>query len=427
MWGPESQVVWMSALAYGLTRDVLGLRRSIADLTRLIEAGFRLTPQLELARGEYLRERGELEASRTALEMALCLAPDDDAQLHMPALSALAETWLALDRPAEAILAATKAIALCDDEAVKDVTWRTRARRALALAEAAQGDTAAAVARLDAALVEALPFGSPTLSGSLHEARAKIALSTGDTESYALHRNATESWFRATKNPALIARVQRLPDPAERRGMASEGGAEVTALASPAGRAEALRTLITADVATLAQDGDEARWVSAVLSGCRGPIERAARSLELLIEASGGAAGYLYLYQGGELHLLAPTYGEEPPELLVNALARIASEVESVHAAATMELGWQPDAVPGDVTWVRALLCVVRGGPRVAIGAVAIVCDATKATVPPRALLDQVAAELYQAGDVTLGSGAISASAEEGAPSSRQSRERKLP
>jgi tetratricopeptide (TPR) repeat protein len=412
MWGLESQVTWMSALAYGLTRDVLGLRRSITDLTRLVEHGYKLTPNLELARGEYLRERGELEASRAALEKTLSLLPPDDAQVRMPALCALSETRLAMNEPDLAVLAAKEALVVCEHPDVFDFTWRTRATRALAMAEAAKGDTEAAIARLDNALSEAAGIGSPTLSGSLHEGRAKIALGEGDTEAYALHRNAMESWFRATRNPALIARATRLPDPSELRSAPSSDGAEVTAIATPVGRPDALRTIVTGDVATLANAGDAARWVSAILSGCRGPLERAARSLELVVEASAGAMGYIYLYTDGELQLLAPTYGEEPPDMLVRALTAVVLDPSSNHVAATMNVPWQPEVVPGDVTWVRAVLSVIRDNKRLAIGVVAIVGDAMKARLPPVDLVDQIARELYQAGDATLGSGAISTSAE---------------
>jgi tetratricopeptide (TPR) repeat protein len=415
MWGPESQVVWMSALAYGFTRDVLGLRRSITDLTRLVESGYRLTPHLELARGEYLRERGELEASRAALEKCLRLLPDDDAQVRGPALGALAETRLAMDDPAGAVLAAEKALAVCEHEDVGDVTWRMRATRSLAMAEAVQGDAESAVRRLDSAISRATPLGSPSLLGTLHEGRAKVALTMGDVESYALHRNATDSWFRATRNPALIARVERLPDPAGVRGVPSGDAAVATAVASPMGRGEALSALVTADVATVADVGDAARWVSAVLSGCRGPLERAARSLDILVEASAGALGYIYLYQGGALHLLAPTYGEEPPDVLVRALTEVVEKPDSP-IAAPMSVDWQPDVVPGDVTWVRAVLSVERGGRKLAIGVVGVVCDAMKARLPPTGLIDQVAKELYEAGDATLGSGATSTSAADSGP-----------
>jgi tetratricopeptide (TPR) repeat protein len=410
MWGPESQVIWMSALAYGLNRDVLGLRRSITELTRLIESGFRLGPQLELARGEYLRERGELVESRAALEKCLRLLPDDDAERRAAALCALAETHLAMNDPSAAILAAKAALAVSDHADVGDVTWSTRATRALAMAEAVQGDPESAVRRLDAAIAGATPLGSPSLLGSLHEGRAKVALSMGDVESYALHRNASDSWFRATGNPALIARVERLVDPGELRGAPASDGSEATVVASPLARGEALRTLMTGDVATLATDDDAARWVSAVLSGCRGPLERAARSLDILVEASAGSVGYIYLYQGGALHLLAPTYGEEPPDVLVAALTRVVEDATSP-IAATMDVRWQPDIVPGDVTWVHARLSVQRDGRELAIGVVGIACDAMKARLPPPTLIEQVAKELYEAGDATLGSGATSTSA----------------
>jgi tetratricopeptide (TPR) repeat protein len=410
MWGPESQIVWMSALAYGLTRDVLGLRRSITALTRLIESGYRLTPNLELARGEYLRERGDLAEARAALERALAPLSEDEVQVRMPTLGALAETLLGLNEPAKAVEAAKKAIAVCEDEEVADVTWRMRALRVLAMAEAAQGDTEVAVRRLDAAITEALPYGSPTLSGSLHEGRARVALAMNDAESYALHRNATDSWFRATKNPALVARVERLPDPAELRSTPSLDGAEATVVASPGGRADALRTMITGDIATLATAGEAARWVTAMLSGCRGRLERAARALELLVEASGGLTGYIYLYQEGQLQLLAPTYGEEPPDTFVRALSEAIAKREADHPAQTMEAAWKPDAIPGDTTWVRALLTVSRGDQRLPLGIVAIVCDRAEARLPPTTLIDRVSEELYQAGDISFGSGDISTS-----------------
>jgi tetratricopeptide (TPR) repeat protein len=361
MWGPESQIVWLSSLAYGLTRDMLGLRRSIDALSRLVEQGYGLVPHLSLARGEYLRERGELDDSAVALERALEQLPAEDAFVRGPALVALAETRLAQQRLGPAKELAEQAIKLGRDPEVHEVTWRVRAVRALALAEAAGGDLDAATGHLDAALAEANEFGSPSLIGSLHEARARVAIMAEDVAGYALHRSATDSWFRATRNPALIARIERLPDPllaapASARDRAAGRDTEVTGPPRPGPRS----TVVTDDAVTLVRVEDMRRWVSAVLTGCRGPMERAARSLDLLIEAAAGAAGYLYLLHDRALVLVAPLYGEDPPDAFFQALAA-SLDAPDAPSLGRLEVAWQPDAVPGDVTWHRALLSVERG------------------------------------------------------------------
>jgi hypothetical protein len=96
--------------------------------------------------------------------------------------------------------------------------------------------------------------------------------------------------------------------------------------------------------------------------------------------------------------------------VLVAALTRVVEDATSP-IAATMDVRWQPDIVPGDVTWVHARLSVQRDGRELAIGVVGIACDAMKARLPPPTLIEQVAKELYEAGDATLGSGATSTSA----------------
>ncbi len=410
MWGPESQMVWLSSLAYGLTRDVLGLRRSIEHLTRYVNEGYELLPFLELARGEYHRERGELPASRDALEHALALVPPDEAFCRPAVLGALSETLLAERKTEAAIDAARQAIEVASNPEVKNGTWRLRGARALGLALAAKGDLDGARRELDRALDDASSLGSPSLSGSLHEARARIAMMELDVAAYALHRNATDSWFRATRNPALIARVERLPTAEEVAPRAPDGGgntASATAVASPAAQS-VMSTFVTDDAVTIATEADATKWVSAMLHGCRGPGERAARALEVLVDAAGAATGYLYLLREGTLDLVAPAYGEEPPDALVEKLREVI-ESESRHLGATrIELPWQPDAVPGGVAWYAAVLLVRRGDSRRVVGAVALIGSAASARPPSRLVVEQVARELYEAGDVTLGSGATS-------------------
>ncbi len=393
MWGLESQLTWLSALAFGFTRDVLGLRRSIVELTHLESAGFRITGLLDLARGEYLRERGELKEARAMLEHALAQSSLGDALVRVPAWGALAEVALAELDTAAAIDLAQKAIAMADDPEVLEVTWRVRAVRVLALAHAARGAFAEAKSVLEETLDEVAPFGSPSISGSLHEARARVAFSEGDIEAYVYHRRATDNWFRATKNPALIARADRLPDPelAAPKPSPAEHAADATVVEPrTSARSAASQSVLAEDAVTLGCDEDAARWTSAVLGGCRGPTERAARALELLVEASGSAAGYLYLAeQDGSYSLAAPAHGEEPSEAVGSLLFTLIHEATDSQSRSDSALGLR--------------LSLAREGGSLLAG-VAILVGARRDRAVPSSLVAQITRALHDAGDVSFGS-----------------------
>ncbi len=405
MWGPESRRSWFSSLAYGLTRDVLGLRRVIQRLDHWIEQGFRLEPYRDLARGEYHRERGELEESRRALEQAIAVLAPDEAMVRPAALGALSETLLAMNDAEGAVDKAKRAIEVAGDPDVACTSWRLRGMRALGLALAAKGDLAEGTAELDRALDEASPLGSPALCGGLHEARARVAMLAGDVAAYALHRNATDSWFRSTNNPALIARVARLPEPDkietsyEVNPEAAPRTERVTEAFARATRERA--TAVTEGAVSMATETDARQWIMSMLRGCRGPAERAARALEIIVDAAGASAGYLYFVHAGALELVAPAYGEEPPEEVVSSLRALFDEGRAEPPGERAEIAWQPDAVRGKAAWFRAALRVERPGGSKAFGAVAVVGAASHARPPPPKLLERIAIELHDAGDMT--------------------------
>jgi tetratricopeptide (TPR) repeat protein len=213
LWGPESQLVWMGALSYGGTRDLAGLRRSIGELSRLEADGFRVGGLLALTRGEYLRERGELVLARASLDEALAFVAPDDALVRVPALNGLAELALAERDPDRATSLAREALAIAESPAVRSLQGEARARRALALAHAARGDAPRARAVLDDTLARVAHLGSPSTSGALYEARARVAFDDGDAAACELDRQKADGLFRATRSSALVARAEALPHP----------------------------------------------------------------------------------------------------------------------------------------------------------------------------------------------------------------------
>jgi len=218
MWLIQSQLPWVSSFAYAVTHDVLGLKRCIQDLDRLCKAGYRFEAFLDIARGEYYRERGQLPRAHEAIARALAALPVEEGFRRQRAITALAEVLLAEGKLREAQEAGEEALALALDPEVVHVTWRMRCGRVVFLAMAALGEHAEAARRTEALLREMEHLQSPTMSGALHETRARIALLAGDREAYARHLAETERWFRGTKNPALVARWERLVQAGAQRG-----------------------------------------------------------------------------------------------------------------------------------------------------------------------------------------------------------------
>jgi tetratricopeptide (TPR) repeat protein len=378
----------VSSLAYAFSRDTLGLRRTIEQLARLTADGFHYGNYLRLARGEYLRERGDADAALAEID---AVAKDDhDTMLQIPALPALAETLLAVGDHARAKEVAQRGVALGADPEKGNLLGELRSVRVLALAEAALGEDAVAARRLDEAIARATDpahtYPSPLLIGSLHEARARVALAAGDSLAYHQHLAETEHQFRGTRNPVLIARAERLAEAGKRQ-----------ASRAPTSHDQPREVAVVAkDAVTTTPPAEAKGWVSAVLSGCRGSGERATRVLQLVIGEAHGMSGYLYLRHHGQLVLAAPTWGDEPPAELVKALARaVASPDEPATVAdvrrAGEKLEWKP--VP----------LVMRLGDEMqfVVGGVAVIAGAMPLVDPDPRLLEEIARELFEAGDVT--------------------------
>ncbi|HEY5921392.1 MAG TPA: AAA family ATPase, partial [Kofleriaceae bacterium] len=377
VWQMEAFMPIVASLAYAFSRDTLGLRRTIDRLSRQISQGFHFTPYLELARGEYLREHGDLEEARAAIQASMAT---DLALVRVAALPALAETLLALGELDRACDVARDGIALGSDPEHGNSHGKLRSIRALALAEAARGEVDAAARRLDAALAEAKPRSSPLLSGTLHEARARVALACDDWPAYHLHRAETEQHYRATRNPVLIAHAERLAQ------LATRAAAQVPAAGGDVATA-ALRkpdpVSVVSDVVTTPTPSDVDSWVSSKLAGCRGSAERAQRLLDLVIHEAHGEAGYLFARTRGGCVLAAPSWGEEPPAELVERVEVFFEATQTLTENLRREAkGW------------KLIPLAVRGAGNEPIGCVAIALGIVRLVDPDAELLHEIARRL---------------------------------
>ncbi|MBK8257229.1 MAG: protein kinase [Polyangiaceae bacterium] len=375
MWIFESQLPWVSSFAYAITRDVLGLKRCIEKLDRLCKAGYAFEPFLDIARGEYFRERGQLDAAHAALTRALSALPDEELFRRQRALTALAEVLLAQGRAAEAQSLADQAVALSLGPDTVHLTWRMRCGLIGALAVAAQGDLKTGAERLDRLLRDVEPVASPTMTGSLSEARARVALLMGDRLGYETHLAQVDRCFRGTRNPALVARIERLVElgsPAAKRAAADMGDASMT-------RREG------ADDIALA------------MADCESQTERAAKVLELLLASTSGAEGHLYLFEKGRLVPIASDSTREPnAEWMALLLRAVLTNDEEGATVVAPPKGLGADAA----SWMPVILSMSdksthsTKSKRVVVGAAAIVQGAIPLEPPSESVVEALAREL---------------------------------
>jgi tetratricopeptide (TPR) repeat protein len=360
-WIWNSQSAWVSTLAYAGTRDVLGLKRSIELLDRYIEDGFGFTAIRDLAEGEYRRTRGDLEGAREVLEPLL--DRQDAPGFVVPnALAALAETYLLLGDTEKAKRAASMGSAVASAEDSGNVPVRLRCQVVLGLLEEGEGDSAAAVERLDRVVHEAEAQASPTLAGMAHEARARLASALDDADGVARHVAAMERWVRPTRNPALLQRLEQTQVLAGGVLPARQEGADET---------------VTAEAQLQTVDPSQ---IAAAFRSARSVKERAEIALEALLRCTGGSHGFLFERNGRGLELLAPEHGQEPPTELRDSLDAIVRENDERAG------GSRPSGPALKRAFHPVVLRDPDGGQCVAAAAIVPTADSRGLTPPPEVL-----------------------------------------
>jgi prepilin-type N-terminal cleavage/methylation domain-containing protein len=220
-WTWEGLRIFLGALCYDSSRNHEGWRVAAEELSYLQTRGeYRLRDYIDLVRGEYNRECGQLEAAENCLKPIIARA--DHAWIKQKAAVALAETYLALKDLDRARDSATDGLRIASEEEHGLRTIRIRAQRALALIEAAGGHLATADEWIEKAFKTATDMTSPAILGSLHEAAARIAFAKSDHERFRQHCATAFEYYRPTENPSLLAQLSQLEHLGASRMQAAE-------------------------------------------------------------------------------------------------------------------------------------------------------------------------------------------------------------
>jgi hypothetical protein len=145
-WVVDSQLCWISAIAYGTNGDALGMKRTLEQLAAFEAEGFRFERFASLLAGEYARVRGDLEASLRALAQADAASGKDDLLMHGLVAGARVDTLLDAGEAEEAAREAERGLALEWDGMRPPPWWRVAraTRRGLAVMPSARRDCSGA-------------------------------------------------------------------------------------------------------------------------------------------------------------------------------------------------------------------------------------------------------------------------------------------
>jgi tetratricopeptide (TPR) repeat protein len=385
--------------AYSKCLHLAGLTHSIEQLKLLTATYPSWVPVLLNAEGNFELVRGDYEAARAKYEACIEL---DRTQVHgasvylwtwLDSQAGLAECLMGLGRHEEARGAAAAALARCEARGTGVSAFNVV--RVLALAEGSLGDPKGAE-RLDTLIARQNALGSAGLRmGLSYEARARIAIWSGDASAFQRFSELTAREYRHGARATLGARYERLMNEAARAGMQVRLTLpDFQALASTGSNSlsnDELLTIVTRSMAEQPSADERARF-----------------ALQLICAAHVAREGYLFLLTPAGPVLRASQGGSTPPAEV--------SERVSAYVAEQQQLAEQLDDMDTSVVGADATLPAtlhVRGRSHellplsCVVEATSVLAGIAVIEIPPGhahseqqiQLLHALAAGLLQAGD----------------------------
>jgi hypothetical protein len=361
----RSPQMFKTLLAVDLTacihaRDLAGIQQLIEHMKPLAAKYRGWVAYVVYAEASFNLVRGDFAAAKAGFERCIELTQFDangfseGVAMWVAGQAGLAETLLSLERAEEARASARAALELCDARQIVSCAYDVV--RMLALAEAKLGETGAAE-RLEATIARQSQRGVTGLHlGLSYEARAQVALWTGDETGFQHYARLTAREYRYGAQSTLGARYDRLVNEASRYGLQVD-----SALSD-------FEPEAVVESSALAEDDVQSAVMRSMVGAVRAE-DRAKAALHLICDMRRAGAGHLYL-AAGKSWVLGASRGEAPPENLdVIVSAYVTQEQNCSETMTAMATGNVLDDVPdasstriGDTDYQLLLLsCVVDG------------------------------------------------------------------
>ncbi|MFI5308454.1 MAG: protein kinase [Polyangiales bacterium] len=371
IWSTCSAGAWSKLIG-----DLLTMKRNAAQIESLARKVPSLRRNAVLARSACLILEGDVAAAYEIGNRVLAECEPRSYIGWSVTLAAHVHNVAALGDPARALELGTSGLARYDAADRLLAPFVVPLVIETALVEMQLRDHAAAATRIDGYLAEIGERGGPVTLGRLHEARALIALDSGDFASARLHASHVRRQFLPTENPALVARYEHLVQTMDGQDTGPAGGIR----------------------ATLDLDEPLALRARRAMSDARTRSERYERALELLLEHSRAQRGRIFDCDDSILTLRAGAR-----EGADAALEAASQELDAFtrHEERTQVTGSITEARSPSASQDRArttcFLLSKKGdqGPRV-VAVAAVEFAGRSLRVPPRSLLDALAEALVE-------------------------------
>jgi tetratricopeptide (TPR) repeat protein len=210
--------------AHALALDLAGVQDVIQRERAEAAAYPGWIPYVREAEARFELIRGDLERAKVCFDETIAMTALDEnfrsaaLPVWVAAQSGLCEVLIGLGRPEEARASALAALSVCEKLDIR--TFSNDVVRMLALAEASLGDFTSATARLDRMIAVQNELGVTGLRmGISYEARAEVALWSGDVRAFETFAQLTAREYRHGAGCPLSARYERLTREARSRGI----------------------------------------------------------------------------------------------------------------------------------------------------------------------------------------------------------------
>lgn len=285
------------ASVYAMSGDLVGLKHTIENISSLAVRFPGWEPYLHATRGAYYQLVGEFKEAKTELELALALARPGQHSAWRNAIVTYIQTLCSCGELERTRDLALQAIDDCQTYGLgADTLYHLKTE--LALVEAKLGNFAPAKRDLMDTIDQAIAEGIGGLPlAVMVESRARLAIMEHDGRTFIQYANSTARCYRATDNPALVAKHKRLLSDAQEAGL--ELTTDLEGVAEMAGA-----TSITQDIR---------EKIHSVLGKITNYKKRAQRALELIIEQAKAPGGYLFILVSEKLKMIAQRGDELPP------------------------------------------------------------------------------------------------------------------
>jgi hypothetical protein len=304
-WELELPGALILLFTYVSTGNAIGLKQTGQQLLRSASAWPSVLAYATLAQAGYLVLRGDARA-------ALALEPDVLHQFRPGARHGWAIAHALIARAHNELGDFARAKQLCVDALARVAAGDRQfpllyleLERQLALARVGLGQHTEAEQLIAQLLIDHAQAGGLTL-GLLHEAGVRIARGTPQNAALARHLKLMDRCYRATRNPALVARSARL--------------AEDAIAATQALEAPKLRPQLAAKVGNAVLKG--------ILARVSHSEDRERTALDVMLEATLATGGLLYRADQGDLIPVAERVTQPTPPGLVDAMRRFLAEQE---------------------------------------------------------------------------------------------------